>query len=163
VRAALVLRERIWEEKRQLDDVAYIHTPRKTFNVFWTQHPLRAPLLTAWSGGPPASTLAAQGAGAVEETVLRELSAALQIRRSRLEAQVERIYFHDWSSDRYSLGAYSYIGVGGTDAPRQLTRPVESTLFFAGEATDTENSGTVEGAIASGIRAARQILKAGRV
>jgi monoamine oxidase len=162
VRVTVVLRERIWEEKRQLDDVAYVHTPRKNFNVFWTQHPLRAPLLTAWSGGPPASALSAQGAGEVEETVLRELSAALQIRRSRLEPQVERMYFHDWSADRYSLGAYSYIGVGGTEAPKQLMRPVESTLFFAGEATDSENSGTVEGAIASGIRAAKQILKAGR-
>jgi monoamine oxidase len=45
------------------------------------------------------------------------------------------------------------------DAPKQLTRPVESTLFFAGEATDTENSGTVEGAIASGYRAAKQCLR----
>ena len=162
VRVVIVLRERVWEEKKQLDDVAYIHTPRKTFNVWWTQHPLRAPLLTGWSGGPPAAALAALGADEIEDTALRELSAALQIRRTRLDAMVERMYFHDWSGDRYSLGAYSYVGVGGTEAPKQLTRPVESTLFFAGEATDSENSGTVEGAIASGIRAARQILKAGR-
>ncbi len=159
VRVALVLRERVWEEKRNLDDVAYIHTPRKTFNVWWTQHPLRAPLLTAWAGGPPASELSARGSAEIEETVLRELSAALQIRRARLEALVERMYYHDWSADRYSLGAYSYVGVGGAEAPKHLTRPVESTLFFAGEATDSEDSGTVEGAIASGVRAAKQILK----
>lgn len=162
VRVVIVLRERVWEEKKQLDDVAYIHTPRKTFNVWWTQHPLRAPLLTGWSGGPLAAVLAARGADEIEDTALRELSAALQLRRSRLDALVERIYFHDWSADRYSLGAYSYVGVGGTDAPRQLARPVDATLFFAGEATDSENSGTVEGAIASGIRAARQVLKSTR-
>ena len=160
IRVGVVLRERIWEERRGLDDVAYIHTPRKTFNVWWTQHPLRAPLLTAWSGGPPATALAALGTAEIEETVLRELSAALQVRRSRIDGLVERMYHHDWSSDRYTLGAYSYIGVGGTGAPSQLTRPVEWTLFFAGEATDAENSGTVEGAIASGIRAAKQLLKA---
>jgi len=34
---------------------------------------------------------------------------------------------------------------------------VESTLFFAGEATDPEGAGTVEGAIATGLRAARQV------
>jgi monoamine oxidase len=34
---------------------------------------------------------------------------------------------------------------------------VESTLFFAGEATDPEGSGTVEGAITTGLRAARQV------
>jgi len=160
VRVVIVLRERVWEEKKQLDDVAYIHTPRKAFNVWWTQHPLRAPLITGWSGGPPASELSGRGSADVEESALRELSAALQIRRSRLDALVERIYLHDWSADPYARGAYSYVGVGGTDAPRQLTRPVEATLFFAGEATDTENSGTVEGAIASGIRAAKQVLKA---
>ena len=159
VRVTLVLRERIWEEKNNLHDVAYIHTPRKAFNVWWTQHPLRAPLITGWSGGPPASELSGQGSADVEESALRELSAALQIRRARLDALVQRVYLHDWSADPYALGAYSYVGVGGTDAPRQLARPVESTLFFAGEATDSENSGTVEGAIASGIRAAGQMLK----
>ena len=159
VRVTLVLRERIWEEKRNLDDVAYIHTPRKAFNVWWTQHPLRAPLITGWSGGPPASELSRQGSADVEESALRELSAALQIRRSRVDALVERIHLHDWSADPYALGAYSYVGVGGTNAPKQLARPVESTLYFAGEATDSENSGTVEGAIASGIRAAKQVLK----
>jgi len=37
---------------------------------------------------------------------------------------------------------------------------VEDTLFFAGEATDVEQTGTVSGAIASGRRAARQVLVA---
>jgi monoamine oxidase len=81
------------------------------------------------------------------------------MRRGKLEEQIERMYYHNWSADPYSLGAYSYIGVGGAQAPKQLTRPVESTLLFAGEVTDAENSGTVEGAIASGRRAAQQALK----
>lgn len=160
VRVSLVLRERFWEQKRNLDDVAYIHTPRRTFNVWWTQHPLRAPLLTGWAGGPPAAELSAQGQAAVEDQALRELSAAFQLRRSRLDPLIDGIYYHDWTSDAYSRGAYSYVGVGGTDAPKQLTRAIESTLFFAGEATDAENGGTVEGALASGKRAAGQVSRA---
>ena len=160
VRVSLPLRERVWEQKGKLDDVAYLHTPRRTFNVWWTQHPLRAPLLTGWSGGPPAAELSGQGESAVIDLAVRELGAALQIRRARLEGLIEGMHYHDWTSDPYSLGSYSYVGVGGTDAPRLLTRPVESTLFFAGEATDAENSGTVEGAIASGKRAAGQVLRA---
>jgi len=36
---------------------------------------------------------------------------------------------------------------------------VEDTIFFAGEATNTEgHHGTVHGALATGIRAAREIL-----
>jgi monoamine oxidase len=39
---------------------------------------------------------------------------------------------------------------------------VDDTLFFAGEATDvTGNNGTVHGAIASGKRAAQEILNCG--
>jgi monoamine oxidase len=159
VRVGVVMRERVWEEKRGLEDVAYMHTPRRAFNVWWTQHPLRAPLLTGWAGGPPAFELSSAGAAIVEETALRELAATLGLRRSRLEQLVQAIYYHDWSADPYSLGAYSYVGVGGTAAPRLLTRPIAGTLFFAGEATDADNSGTVEGAIASGQRAAKQCLR----
>jgi monoamine oxidase len=35
---------------------------------------------------------------------------------------------------------------------------VEGTLFFAGEATDPDQTGTVAGAIASGQRAARELI-----
>ena len=117
---------------------------------------------SAGAGGPSAGELATHGPAEVEELALRELSSALQLRRAKVEPLIESTYHHNWTTDRYSLGAYSYVGVGGTDAPKQMTRPVESTLFFAGEATDTENSGTVEGAIASGKRAARQILSSVR-
>jgi monoamine oxidase len=40
-----------------------------------------------------------------------------------------------------------------------LARPIASTLFLAGEATDTAAGGSVEGALASGKRAARNALK----
>ena len=48
--------------------------------------------------------------------------------------------------------------VGGTGAREELAAPLEETLYFAGEATDVEQSGTVGGALASGMRAAREIL-----
>ena len=41
-----------------------------------------------------------------------------------------------------------------------LAQPVEDTLFFAGEATDTSgHTGTVHGALATGERAAQLILR----
>jgi len=43
---------------------------------------------------------------------------------------------------------------------RALGRPVAGTLFFAGETTETDEMGTVTGALASGYRAARRILHA---
>jgi len=51
--------------------------------------------------------------------------------------------------------------VGGSKAAKHLSKPVEGTLFFAGEATDANGrTGTVEGAIATGLRAAKQIASA---
>jgi monoamine oxidase len=64
---------------------------------------------------------------------------------------------HDWQADPLSRGAYAHVLVGGVAAQRALARPVEGTIFFAGEATDTEQTGTVSGAIASGRRASRQV------
>jgi monoamine oxidase len=50
--------------------------------------------------------------------------------------------------------------VGGAAAPGLLARPLGGTLFFAGEAADREGrTGTVHGAIATGRRAAREVLR----
>ncbi len=89
---------------------------------------------------------------------LASLARALGLARSRLEDLLESWRAHDWRRDPCSRGAYSYVGVGGLPAQRALGRPCEGTLFFAGEATEPDEMGTVSGAIASGQRAARQIL-----
>jgi monoamine oxidase len=68
-------------------------------------------------------------------------------------------YWHDWQSNPFSRGAYSYVRAGGDNAQQVLADPVDNTLFFAGEATDISgHNGTVHGAIASSHRAAKQIL-----
>ena len=53
--------------------------------------------------------------------------------------------------------------VGGVKASDVLARPIKGTLYFAGEATAPDGRiGTVDGAMASGLRAARQIIHASR-
>jgi len=68
-------------------------------------------------------------------------------------------HVHDWQADAYSRGAYSYAKRGGEPAQQELARAEHATLFFAGEATDfSGHNGTVHGAIASGQRAATELL-----
>jgi monoamine oxidase len=68
-------------------------------------------------------------------------------------------YYHDWQRDPFARGAYSYVLVGADAARQSLAAPLADTLFFAGEATDTEGeTATVTGALQSGIRAAREAL-----
>jgi monoamine oxidase len=132
-----------------------------TFGVCWTAYPLRWPLAVAWSGGPTAAAVARRGRRAVESTAVGELSAAFGLPRRAVASLLVATWMHDWQRDVYSRGAYSYARVGGAGAARSLSRPVEDTLFFAGEATDTGgHTGTVEGALASGLRAARQATRA---
>jgi monoamine oxidase len=95
----------------------------------------------------------------VIDRALHTLGTLLHVKTLELAALLEGAYFHDWQSDPYSLGAYSYGAVGSDGAQQALGSPVEDTLFFAGEATDiTGHNGTVHGAIASGRRAAQDIL-----
>jgi monoamine oxidase len=76
------------------------------------------------------------------------------------EFELEAAYLHNWQTDPFARGAYSYIAVGGEDARQALAAPLENTLFFAGEATDTQQeAATVTGALQSGARAAREVTR----
>jgi monoamine oxidase len=95
----------------------------------------------------------------VAQRAVETLSRRLQVSEEKLAANLRQAYSYDWQSDPFSRGAYSYGAVDARPAIEELARPVESTLFFAGEAVDTSgNNGTVQGAIASGQSAAQQVL-----
>jgi monoamine oxidase len=142
-------------------DVSFFHAPRETFPVFWTPAPARAPLLVAWAGGPRARSIAA---GASSADLVRSALQSLQALFGHaldFKDQLEGYYCHDWQRDPFARGAYSYVTVGGSGARAELARPLDATLYFAGEATDTgDEAGTVTGALQSGVRAAREVLAA---
>jgi monoamine oxidase len=171
LRVVLELRELPWESGGPLRDAAdafagasFLRVPGSPFPTWWTPHPLRAPLLVAWAGGPAAHALAACSPEERADLAVRTLAQALHVARWRLAARLVGAWSHDWRADPFTRGAYSYVGVGGAGASGRLARPVERTLFLAGEATDEEHMGTVEGALRSGRRAARQVeaaLRAG--
>jgi len=65
-----------------------------------------------------------------------------------------------WSSEPFSRGATSFLPVGAAPADRaRLAAPVADRLFFAGEATSVDSPNSVEGARASGVRAAGEVLR----
>ncbi|HEX7977802.1 MAG TPA: FAD-dependent oxidoreductase, partial [Gemmatimonadaceae bacterium] len=153
---AVVVRERFWE--RTDPQLRFVHCPTRPITVWWTQHPLTTPVLTAWTGGPPALELTRRGG--VEETVLAELAHTFGMKRARAEQLVESMHWHDWSTDVHVRGAYSYVGVGGVSAPRTLARQTAGTVFMAGEATSQSAGGTVEAALESAVRAVKGVLRA---
>ena len=145
--------------QKQLTKLTFIQSQGVDVPVWWTSFPLRTNLLVGWAGGPYAIALE-QSRANLEERALSSLAHLLDFDRRRLARHVVASYTHDWGHDPFSRGAYSYSLVGGADAPQRLSRPVEHTLFFAGEATDEDGrTATVHGAIATGYRAAEQVAR----
>jgi monoamine oxidase len=145
------------QRREQLAHAAFVNASGVALPVWWTAHPLEAPLVTGWAGGPAAIALP-RGREALVASALHSLAAATGTTRGRLSRALVRSFVHDWRTDPFARGAYSYPLVGGGDAPKVLATPIRSTLFFAGEATNTEGArATVHGAIASGHRVARQL------
>jgi len=162
VRLVVWFRDVPWKDLPgpDLDRLSFLHVRGGPFNVWWTAYPMRSPLAVAWSGGPPAAALAGKNTDEIAATALRALADNLGISHRRISSRVLAAWSHDWESDPFSRGAYSYARVGGSRAAAALARPVEGTLFFAGEATDAAGrTGTVEGALATGLRAARQVSR----
>ena len=129
------------------------------FNVFWSGYPSLDPVLTAWSGGPAAAQFAGMDDHAVAHIVCADLARIFGLTEEQVLSEMTSHHRHDWQNDPLSRGAYSWVPTGAADASARMSTPVEDTLFFAGEHTDTTGHwGTVHGALRSGLRAASQLL-----
>jgi len=148
----LVFRKQWWPKA----NFGFIHAPDEAIPTWWSD--ARGPVLTGWTGGPKADALQTHSSAQLETLalgILRKIFGAPSLRR-----QLVSSYACNWANDAHVRGAYSYLPVNGLDLPKALGAPMEGTLFFAGEATATDGQmGTVFGALESGLRAAREILK----
>jgi monoamine oxidase len=160
----LVLRFRTswWDELPGADrgePVSFIHLPGAPLPTWWTPAPIRAPLLVGWAGGPAAARFAGWEDDAVIGAGLETLAGAFAVSREALRARLLDARIHDWSADPWARGGYSYTVAGGEGAQARLAAPVAGTLFFAGEATHAGGEhASVHGAIATGRRAAREVI-----
>lgn len=166
IRVVLRFRERFWDRIsppaqpfKNLSAMSFLLSENEWFPTWWTTMPDKLPIITGWASFDCAERLSGQSRSFVTEHALQTLGNLLHINADKLSTLLEGAYFHDWQSDPFSRGAYSYGAAGSDGAQEALASPLENTLFFAGEATDTGgHNGTVHGAIASGRRAAKEIL-----
>jgi monoamine oxidase len=159
-RFTLLFREPFWTRRSsRRQDLSFLFSLDEMPPVWWTTHPHPSPLLTGWIGGPRSAELASLTPDQLAERACSTLARIFSLKPARVQNLLLGCYTHNWSSDPFALGAYSYVGAGGIDASRQLSEPVAGTLFFAGEHTDTTGHwGTVHAALRSGLRAAQQVL-----
>ncbi len=159
VKVVLVFKSKFWSE-----DLSFLLAPTEVPPTWWTPMPNQAPTLTGWVGGPKAEGLlrlvTAQGdAGALLDQCLATLAKIFTRSLADIRRMLLSWHMHDWQSDDYARGAYSYVPVGALDAPEKMSQPVEDTLYFAGEHTDRAGHwGTVHAALATGVTAGRQVI-----
>jgi monoamine oxidase len=160
LKLSLQFRRAFWEDVAggKYRDASFFHSAQTAFPTFWTTLPVRSPLLTAWVGGPKAAALSSAPVPEIVRQAMASLSTVFGGRPVG-EFELEAAYLHNWQTDPFARGAYSYVTAGGGDARKVLARPIEGTLFFAGEATDEDEAATVGGALQSGARAAREVKK----
>lgn len=166
-RITLQFRERFWEKlnldgtnrRENFSQLGFVHCPEAPFASWWTLLPVRAAVLIGWAGGPAAEKFVGRGKDYAVEEALSSLRQILGVSEDKLRNLLLAAYTQDWGSDPFARGAYSYLPVNGLEAQRTLARPLDDTIFFAGEAISVGHIGTVHGAIASGHSAAAEILR----
>ena len=180
IRLSLMFSERWWDRAAgsryragELRDMSFIFSHQEWFPTWWTSagsHPgtptegapaarVSAPILTGWAASRRGERLTGKSGHFMRDRALDSLASIFEYPRPRLQQMLQGWYVHDWQSDPFSRGSYSYVAVDGEGAQAELGQPLADTLFFAGEATNSEgHHGEVHGAIETGERAAREIL-----
>lgn len=131
---------------------------RGTFNT-WVSHQEETglPVLLSFANGDTAIRL---DRSTSDEDVVKVAMASLRAMFGNDIPEPEAMAFPRWLSDPWSRGGYSYPGVGSD--PEDCTthaRPLGGRVFFAGEATEPVEYGTVHAALWSGEQAAEAIFR----
>jgi monoamine oxidase len=160
IRVSLCFQGKFWERDPEMAELSFLFTDDREFPTWWTSNALPYPILTGWAAGPHGRKQAGRSGNEMIRSAVWSLARIMEIAEPELRRQMTGSFTHDWQEDPFSRGAYSYAAVGGMDAAKTLGTPVANTLYFAGEATNGDGyNGTVHGAIATGLRAANELLQ----
>ena len=131
---------------------------RGTFNT-WVSHHRESglPILLAFANGTVAARL---DRSAAEAEVVNVAMESLRKMFGSDIPQPAAVAYPRWLSDPWSRGGYSYPGVGSaTEDRRTHARPLGDRVFFAGEATEPVEYGTVHAALWSAEQTAEALFQ----
>jgi monoamine oxidase len=114
-------------------------------------------MIEAYFGGTLAHELERGGERAFFDLATTELTGLLG---SEFAGRLKPLFLHQWAKDPFASGSYSYAIPGSAGERAVLAAPVESRIFFAGEACSPHDFSTAHGAYQSGIAAAEQLIAA---
>lgn len=166
IKILLFFKDPFWEEialaqpEVDLKRTSFIISDQE-IPTWWTQLPERSSLLTGWLAGPKAFALKDTDNETILLQSLDSLSRIFNMEKKDLQQKLLSWQIFNWTADAFTRGAYTFSTTGTKKARKILMQPVEGTLFFAGDAFyDGLEMGTVEAALSSGLRVAKEICKA---
>lgn len=107
-------------------------------------------------GGSFADEMSQQGTAAMYDFVIADLK---KIFGTAVEQSVVKSDTFDWTKHTLTKGAYASAAPGGAWSRAELRRAEADRLWFAGEATSTNDWATVAGAHKSGLAVAARVAK----
>ena len=110
------------------------------------------PAVTAFAGGPETVLLLSEAAS--------DWGKSLERYRPDLSIDQSSALLTDWQHEPYTRGAYSFGRVGWDEAHALDLQTRQGRIALAGEHTAAHMAATMNGAVASGLRAAEVILTA---
>jgi monoamine oxidase len=156
IKIMLQFKEAFWNKKKK--DIGFVISDQ-LIPTWWTQAPADWPLLTGWLGGPPVQVLINESDETILSQALQSLSVIFDMSLPGLQQLLTASHIANWSHAPFSLGAYSYNTLHSAKSVALLNRPVQHTIFFAGEALYTgPYPGTVEAALATGVLVSDKLI-----
>jgi monoamine oxidase len=135
----------------------WVYVPDHNENLFFFHlRPAGAPWVVAYFGGTHAQDVGSKKESEVTDLLQDALSQQLGFRRSNVFGEV---FFTDWASNPFTLGAYASHRPGEFPLNDNLIRPVGNKIFFAGEAFAGAYGQTVDGAFNSGQHTADEVAR----
>ena len=153
----LYFKKAFWERKKQ--KISIILSDQQ-IPTWWTQLPEKNKILTGWLGGPNAEKLSSVNNDEILQIALKSLSEIFNMPVKELHKQLISSHIFKWHKEKFSNGAYTFPMPKTNDAIKKINKPIEETIFFAGEALYIGNApGTVEAALENGKKTTSKILQ----
>ena len=131
---------------------------RGTFNTWVSHHhETGLPILLSFANG---ATAARMDRAATDPEVVEVAMSSLRKMFGDDIPEPEAVAYPRWLSDPWSRGGYTYPGVGSAAEDREVhARPLGDRVFFAGEATEPVEYGTVHAALWSAEQTAEALFQ----
>lgn len=126
--------------------------------TWWTQFPDRSTVLTGWLGGPNAEKKKNLSNEELLHQGLQSLSNIFKLSLEELKDNLIAWNVANWTAEPFTRGSYAYDTVAAPEARKVLNKPINNTIYFAGEYLyDGPAMGTVEAALTSGLETAKRL------